>query len=234
MGRPSHYTHTHTHTHITLCILCYSDSILLWEISLNILYIIIYIIVVFTLIFDLWIWTHRSEEAFSWVSGVLRDTAGRPETESQPHVTPLYLVGLGDWARVNSFIFLKGPYFTPFWDLIWGIGPRRRYFSGFFPCPLSCLSGAAERTGCFQCSWAPPPAWAWLADCTLSQMRPGLSQVSFWHIYVHTQLRVMLLCLDTSAEDQLHIYSLIQQDVSERWATPSSCLFKFWQDSRPM
>ena len=47
-----------------------------------------------------------------------------------------------------SFI-LKAPYFTPFLDLLWGIGPLRWYISGLkskkllqcvFPCPLFCLS----------------------------------------------------------------------------------------------
>ena len=34
---------------------------------------------------------------------------------------------IGGYRQLN---LLKAPYFTPFWDLIWGIGPLRWYISG--------------------------------------------------------------------------------------------------------
>ena len=43
------------------------------------------------------------------------------------------------------------------------------------------LSGAADRTGCFLLPLEP---LLWLADCTLSDTRPGLSPVSFWRIWL--------------------------------------------------
>ena len=83
--------------------------------------------------------------------------------------------------------FKKGPYFTPFWDLIWGIGTPKMTYQWFklertstmciSMSSLLPLSGPPNRTGCFHLHLEP---LLWLADCTLSDMRPGLSPVSFW------------------------------------------------------
>ena len=51
-----------------------------------------------------------------------------------------------------------------------------------------------------------------LADCALSDMRPGLSQS---HCGAFTPVNTAerhAVCLDTAIEDQPHIYSRLQQD----------------------
>ena len=74
------------------------------------------------------------------------------------------------------------------------------------------LSRAADRTGCFHLPLEP---LLWLADCTLSDHWPGLSPVSFWSIWWSLAVNTSEshLVLFAAIEDQLYIYSLLQQDV---------------------
>ena len=80
---------------------------------------------------------------------------------------------------------LKGPYFTPFWDLIWGIGPPNMIYQWFKvgKTAAMCISMSSLLSlwSCRQNRLFSPASWAliWLADCTLSDTRPGLSPVSF-------------------------------------------------------